>query len=63
LIGQGNFKDIKPISSFSKNSQEAVHKPFINYKSGKILQGIEYWKSLAEIIFEYINHPESKVHG
>ena len=60
LIGQGNFKDVKPISAYSKDSQSVVHKSFINYKTGKILIGMKYWKNLADIIFQYANHPESK---
>jgi len=60
LVGQGNKNIIKPMASYSKNAQESVFKPFIDYKSGKILKGLEYWKSLADIIFEYANHPESK---
>ena len=54
------FKDVKPISAYSKNSQSVVHKLFINYNSGKILIGMRYWKNLADIIFQYANHPESK---
>jgi hypothetical protein len=60
LVGQGNKNIIKPMASYSKNAQESVFKPFIDYKSGKIHKGLEYWKSLADIIFEYANHPESK---
>ncbi|MDP2926261.1 MAG: hypothetical protein Q8N99_07830 [Nanoarchaeota archaeon] len=61
LIGQGNFKDIKPITAYRKeNSQGAVHKPFIDYKTGRILKGVHYWKNLADVIVKYANHPESK---
>ena len=60
LIGQSNNKEIKPITAFSKDTQSVVHKSFIDYNSGKILNGIKYWKSLSDIIFEYIDHPESK---
>jgi len=60
LVGQKNKKDIKPMIPYSSNAQESVFKPFIDYKSGKILQGLEYWKNLADTIIEYVNHPESK---
>lgn len=63
LIGIGNDKDIKPITPFSMEPQEAVHKPFIDYKSGKILQGIKYWKRLGDVLVSYINHKESKMDG
>lgn len=48
------------MAPYSKNAQESVFKPFIDYKSGKIFRGLEYWKSLADTILEYANHPESK---
>lgn len=48
------------MASYSKNAQGSVFKPFIDYKSGKIFKGLEYWKSLADTILEYANHPESK---
>ena len=60
LIGQGNFKDIKPITAFTREAQSAVYKPFIDYKTGNILTGIKYWKNLAEVIIKYAHHPESK---
>jgi len=63
LIGIGNDKYIKPITPFSREPQEAVHKPFIDYKSGKILQGIKYWKRLGDVLVSYINHKESKMDG
>ena len=48
------------MASYSKNSQEAVFKPFIDYKSGKVFSGLEYWKNLVDVFFEFLNHPESK---
>ncbi|HLC86725.1 MAG TPA: hypothetical protein VJH65_00395 [Candidatus Nanoarchaeia archaeon] len=60
LVGQGNKNEIKPMASYSKNSQEAVFKPFIDYKSGKVFSGLEYWKNLVDVFFEFLNHPESK---
>ena len=63
LIGIGNDKDIKPIAPFSKEPQEAVHKPFVDYKSGEILRGIKYWKRLSDVLVSYIDHKESKMEG
>ena len=63
LVGQGAIMEkdiIKPITPLCKNPQEAVYKPFIDYKTGKTLQGLEYWTPLDKIIFDYTNHPESK---
>lgn len=63
LIGIGNSKDVKPIAPFSREPQEAVHRPFIDYKTGKIMKGIEYWKRLSDVLLSYINHKESKMEG
>ena len=59
IIGQGN-SEVKPIASFNDNPQSVVHKEFIDYKSGKILKGEKYWRPLLDIVFRYIDHPESK---
>lgn len=59
IIGQGN-SEVKPIASFNDNPQSVVHKEFIDYKSGKILKGEKYWRPLSDIVFRYIDHPESK---
>ncbi len=63
LTGIGNNSEIKPITSFSKNPQEAVYKPFVDYENGKILSGIEYWKPLSDILLSYLDHKESKLDG
>ena len=63
LTGIGNDKEIKPMSSFSKNSQEVVYKPFIDYGTGKIREGLEYWKPLSDMLLSYIDHKESKLDG
>jgi len=60
LVGQRNYKDIKPIAPYSYDSQLAVHEKFIDYKSGQTFEGLHYWKNLADTILEYANHPESK---
>lgn len=63
LVGIGNKDDIKPISPYSNNPQEILHKKFIDYKTGNILKGIEYWKPLSDTLWEYMNHKESKFEG
>lgn len=67
LVGEGTKKSekgvIKPISPYNTDPQTIVYEPFIDYNTCKILQGIEYWKPLQDVIFNYINHPESKYDG
>ena len=63
LVGISNKDDIKPISPYFNNPQEVVYKKFIDYESGKVLKGIEYWKPLSDTLWEYINHKESKLDG
>ena len=54
---------IKPIVPYSKNPQSAVYRSFIDYNSGKIMEGQQYWKPMDEIFHNYMNHPESKFEG
>ena len=63
LIGIGNSEEVKPIAPFSKDPQEAVYKPFINYEDGKVIEGIEHWKRLSDVLLSYIDHKESKLNG
>jgi len=63
LTGFGNTLDVKPISPFSKNSQSVVYDKFINYRDGKVMQGIEYFKTLEDELWGYVTHPESKLDG
>lgn len=60
LIGTGTDENVKPISNFTKNFQEIVHKEFIDYSTGEVKKGTDYWKNLAETILDYAEHPESK---
>ena len=62
-IGVGNYDNIKPIAPFTRNSQSVVHSEFVDYKSGKVMSGIQYWKPLSDVIMDYIDHPESKFEG
>lgn len=69
LVGMGNKKEteegkiVKPIAPFRKDFHKVVYEDFVDYNSGKILNGIEYWKPLDWIYWEYKNHPESKFEG
>ncbi|WP_440952238.1 hypothetical protein [Methanococcoides sp. FTZ1] len=58
-----DVEKIKPVAPFSKNPQVAVEKPFIDYNTGEVLQGREYWKPLSDVFLDYIDHPEAKFEG
>ena len=67
LIGFQAFeedgKSVKPICPFSKDSQEAVYRPFIDYQSGMVKEGTHYFKRLGKTISQYLAHPEHKFDG
>jgi hypothetical protein len=50
-------------SPFSKDPQKIVYEPFLDYNTGEIKQGAEYFKSLNRTIFQYADHPEYKYEG
>ena len=58
-----NGKDVKPLSPFSNDPQSIVYEPFIDYETGEIKQGSQYFKQLSRTIIEYANHLESKFDG
>lgn len=62
LIGVGN-NDVKPVSPYSDNPQKIVHESFIDYRTGKVLEGLEHWESLSDTLWKYVNHKESKLEG
>jgi hypothetical protein len=61
-IEEGN-KAVKPLAAFSTDPQKIVHEPFIDYETGEIKQGVQYFKPLSKTILQYIDHPESKYDG
>jgi hypothetical protein len=63
LIGFCTDKNIKPIAPFSKDAQSMPYGKFIDYRTGNKMKGQQYFKSLADELFEYIQHPESKLAG
>ena len=36
---------------------------FVNYKTGDVIEGPQYFKSLADELWDYLNHPEAKLEG
>jgi hypothetical protein len=56
-------KPVKQLSPHTKDPQSIVHEPFIDYETGTIKQGLEYFKPLSKTILQYIDHPESKYEG
>ncbi len=63
LAGASNVEEVKPLAAYRKNAQEAVFDEFINYRNGEIMKGVQYWKDMKEIFWDYVNHPESKFEG
>lgn len=63
LTAYSTFKEVKPIGSFSKNPQAMPYSKFINYKTGQIMEGQQYFMPLADELYNYIKHPESKMDG
>ena len=63
LIGLSKVKDVKPIVPFSRNIQSVVYGDFIDYRTGSIHNGTEYWLSLSDVLLDYIEHPEAKFEG
>jgi len=56
-------KTVKPLSPYSKDPQTIVHEPFIDYETGEIKQGLQYFKPLSKTISQYCDHKESKFDG
>jgi hypothetical protein len=56
-------KPIIPIVPFSRYPQTIVHDDFVDYNSGGIMNGLEYWCPLDTMFHDYKNHPETKFDG
>jgi len=54
---------VKPLSPYTKDPQSIVHEQFIDYETGTIKHGLEYFKPLSKTILQYVDHPESKYDG
>jgi len=58
-----SLDSVKPIIPYSKDYHLAPYREFIDYHSGDTLSGIQYWKSMDNVFFDYLNHPERKFKG
>ena len=58
-----NEKAIKPLAPFTKDYQKIVYEPFINYETGEVKEGVQYFKPLSRTILQYIDHLENKFDG
>ena len=56
-------KPVKALSPYSQDPQIIVNEPFIDYETGMIKQGLQYYKPLSKTILQYIDHPEFKFEG
>jgi hypothetical protein len=56
-------RPVKPLSPYTKDPQTIVYEPFIDYETGMIMQGVQYYKPLSKTILQYIDHPEFKFEG
>jgi hypothetical protein len=54
---------IKPLAPFCSSPQEIAYRDFIDYKSGRTHNGLEYWKPMDIVFFDYIHHKEAKSDG
>lgn len=64
-ITVGNSIDgpVKPLAPFNNIPQRAAHSDFINYKDGSIMNGVQHWKKMDSVFFEYLDHKETKFDG
>jgi hypothetical protein len=56
---------VVPLLPFTRDYSTIRYQPFVDYKTGKYYEnGTQfYWKSVADLFFEYINHREQKYDG
>lgn len=54
---------IKPIAPYTKNPRDAPYAGFVDYHTGELMEGIQYWKPLDSLFQEYKDHKESKSDG
>lgn len=56
-------KAVKPLAPYSKDPQTVPYRPFIDYNTGREMQGLRYFKPLSATILQYAKHPEHKYEG
>ena len=47
----------------TRDYQKIVYEPFIDYETGEVKEGSQYFKPLSKTILRYIEHPENKFEG
>jgi hypothetical protein len=63
FVGVGANQDIKPIMPYSDDPQAAVYSDFMDYSTGKVMNGVEYFQKLSDVLYSYCNHKEAKLDG
>jgi hypothetical protein len=58
-----NDKAVKPLAPFTKDYQKIVYELFIDYESGEVKEGSQYFKPLSRTILQYVEHLENKFDG
>ncbi|MGA2914246.1 MAG: hypothetical protein ABSE07_12130 [Methanoregula sp.] len=54
---------VKPLSPYTKDPQTIVYESFLDYETGEVKQGLQFFKPLSKTILQYIDHPEYKCDG
>ena len=63
LAIEENDKAVKPLAPFTKDYQKIVYEPFIDYETGEVKEGSQYFKPLSRTILQYVEHLENKFDG
>lgn len=58
-----NDKAVKPLAPFTKDYPKIVYEPFIDYETGEVKEGSQYFKPLSRTILQYVEHLENKFDG
>lgn len=56
-------KLVKPMAPFTTDYQKIVYEPFIDYETGEVKEGSQYFKPLSRTILQYVEHMENKFEG
>ncbi|MDA0525487.1 DNA polymerase domain-containing protein [Methanococcoides alaskense] len=51
---------VKPLVPYTSDSQTVVYGKFIDLYTGKVKEGVKYFKPLSKTITQYVDHPELK---
>lgn len=58
-----NGNAVKPLAPFTKDYQKIVYEPFLDYETGEVREGSQYFKPLSRTILQYVEHLENKFEG